>query len=567
MESTYFLPYTGVEKFDTINEKLKSKLSYITNLATFPLEKVSNYYPENIAEGIPELLFIPTIFDYRNAVSYQGVEFALRWYFYEISLKQITAFRIVLLGTEDKASFFQNCIYSNFLKCPNVEYLQNSFEDIEDYLNNYKSKELAQKEAFQKIQRIGIKAPTSYKSHHSIANEWAIFRWAEALKIEITDKKNLEKIDANIQGELYYNYLKIIYPLAENNKYVNKSHLNSGTILLVDDEVEKGWHTVFETICKNTTFNSFGKDFKNWTQKEIIEESFNKAKDVDVVILDLRLHDGDFESTSPEQLTGFKILEKIKNFNKGIQVIVFSATNKIWNLQALQKAGADGFIIKESPENSIDSNFTYKSIDNIFTTIENSLEYSFLIGYHDVYNEIAAILLLKVKEKELDKMFVSEYLKWLYFGINNITLYKNSEGLVTSYLMFFSVLENLCNRIIDIDNYESDYRDSATVYKFKFRHNNKYLCHFKCDDDYYTKTTNLLYSPNSRINWGQKILNTLDFLSNDKVESDLKGINKLIKKRNDLIHSNPTTGDRIEISVNDLNNLFNLITTNIDKIK
>lgn len=50
----------------------------------------------------------------------------------------------------------------------------------------------------------------------------------------------------------------------------------------------------------------------------------------------------------------------IKKINPGIQVIIFSATNKVWNLQALQEAGADGFIIKESPENSIDPNFTKK---------------------------------------------------------------------------------------------------------------------------------------------------------------------------------------------------------------
>jgi CheY-like chemotaxis protein len=534
---------------------------------TFLSEKVKDFYPEKAKFDIPELIFIPTIFDYRNAASYQGVEFALRWYFHLTSSIQKCNFKIVLVGTEDKSSFFQNCDFSNFLKCPNVEYLQNSFEAINNYIKNYNIKEIEKKEVLEKIKLIGIKAPTSYKSHHSIANEWAILRWAKALNIETNDQSELKKIEDNIESDLYYEYLNTIHPIAKNDKFINKTLSNSGNVLFIDDEVEKGWDIIFKTICKNKTYNSFGKDFKNWPQMEIIEESFKKAKDADVVILDLRLHDDDFESTSPKELTGFKILDKIKSHNRGIQVIIFSATNKIWNLQALREAGADGFIIKESPENSVDKSFTNQSIENIFKTIDKSLEFSFLIDYYDVYNDLETSLKSKIKSKELDKDFVNEYLKWLSFGINNLTIYKNSEGIVTSFLMFFSVLENLCNRIIDIDNYERDYHNSENVFKFKFRHNNTYLIHFNCMNDDYTKTNNTLYSKNSRLNWGQKILNTLNFLSNYKIEDDLNGINKLIKKRNDLIHSNVTTGDKINISVNDVNNLFNLITTNIDKIK
>ena len=183
MKSIYFLPYTGVEKFDEINDQSKNKLSSITTVKAFALEKVKEYYPTNFEFDIPELIFIPTVFDYRNAVAYQGVEFALRWYFYQISSKQNFNFKIVLVGTEEKSSFFQNCDYSNFLKCPNVEYLQNSFEAINNYVVNYNIKQIDKKEVLERIKLIGIKAPSSYKSHHSIANEWAILRWAKVLNI------------------------------------------------------------------------------------------------------------------------------------------------------------------------------------------------------------------------------------------------------------------------------------------------------------------------------------------------------------------------------------------------
>ena len=87
------------------------------------------------------------------------------------------------------------------------------------------------------------------------------------------------------------------------------------------------------------------------------------------MILDLRLHKEDFNNKPIDEITGFKILEKIKNHNKGIQVIIFSATNKIWNLQALQNAGADGFIIKESPNNNFEPGFTKQSIEKMLQSI------------------------------------------------------------------------------------------------------------------------------------------------------------------------------------------------------
>lgn len=53
---------------------------------------------------------------------------------------------------------------------------------------------------------------------------------------------------------------------------------------------------------------------------------------------------------SPNEFSGMKILKAIKAANQGIQVIMFTASNKAWNMKALLDAGADGYYIKESPE-------------------------------------------------------------------------------------------------------------------------------------------------------------------------------------------------------------------------
>lgn len=562
MKSNYFLPNnTGTDKFDSINDELKSVLSAITELVSFPMSKVSDFYPENYKNEIHEILFVPTIFDYRNGISYQGVEFALRWYLNFISKKNNGDFKIVLLGTENKSAFFQNCTYSNFLKCPNVEYLQNSYEDISEYLKINHIKKFDYDYALRKIDLVGIKPPTSYKSHHSIANEWSILRWSKALKIDTEDANELKKIENSIEASLYYKYLDSKYQISGHEKVKDKILLNSGKILFIDDEVEKGWDIIFKKICKAKTYSSFGEDFKNWEQSKIIDESLEKAKDTDIVILDLRLHDDDFDEINPKEITGYKLLKKIKEYNKGIQVIIFSATNKIWNLQAMQEAGADGFIMKESPEDSVDEKFTSQSIENIYKTIDECLEYSFLKKYFEKFNYLKQELEPRKNPKKhpnpLPKEFVDEYLKWLEFAIFNILKYKSNTGNVMSFSLFFSVLENISNRIIDIDNPD---KINSDQYKFKFRINNSYLKEYSSSGGKYSNTNIDLVSKRN-INWNQKILNTLQELS-----SNLTDMNSLIQKRNDIIHSNSTTGNTANINKEELNKIFKIITENIENI-
>lgn len=561
MKSIYFLPYSGIQKFDDINDKQKLALSKITEVKSFLLDKQIDYFPENFTEVFPELFFIPTFFDYRNCASYQGVEFAMRWYFYIISLNHKCSFKIVLLGTENKSAFFQNCNYSNFLKCPNIDYIQNSFEDINQYISDYKTIEFKREDALERIELIGIKPPTSYKSHHSIANEWSILRWAKALNLNIINEKRLEKIETDIGTSLYYKFLNTKYPISINNTFKSKILLNSGKILFIDDEVDKGWDAIFKTICNAKSYTSFGQDFKNWDQSKIIDESFKKAKDADVIILDLRLHDDDFDEKDSKEITGYKLLRKIKEHNKGIQVIIFSATNKIWNLQALQEAEADGFIMKESPKDSTDGKFTTQSIENIYKTIDKCLEYSFLKKYFEKLNYLKQELEPRKNPKThpnpLPKEFVEEYLKWLEFAIFNILTYKSNTGNILSFSLFFSVLENISNRIIDIDNPD---KINSDQYKFKFRTNNTYLKDYSSTSGKYSNTNSDLVSRRN-INWNQKILNTLQALS-----SNLTDMNSLIQKRNDIIHSNSTTGNTANINKEELNKIFKIITENIENI-
>lgn len=227
------------------------------------------------------------------------------------------------------------------------------------------------------IERLNIKPAGNYATHHSITNEWAIYRWAKLLQLET---ESIQRIENSIGSNLYYKYLKCKHPIKELVKANSYIIYKSGRILYIDDELDKGWDAIFKKICSNITYNSTGSDFKDMTSEAIIEMASNKVEefDPDVVVLDYRLHDDDFENTNSQEISGYKILNEIKKINRGIQVIFLSATNKIWNLLELQKAGADGFILKESPDLSTNGNFSMKTIADIYTTMNDALAKKYL---------------------------------------------------------------------------------------------------------------------------------------------------------------------------------------------
>lgn len=335
---------------------------------------VNHVFVDNIISDKDSLiLLIPTILDPFNAYSYDGVEYALKYYCHFVSIKK-GDFQIILLGTEEESSFWKHCEYSSFLKCPHVSYLKNNVYPLKEYLAHIEAVvfDMDWTCCIDRLKQVNVKKPASYKTHHSITNEWSIYRWSKCLGIT-----NVE-IQKEIEDFLYFNYLKAIYSETGTEHSELLYLFEKGKILLIDDEVGKGWHSFFKSFCgRGPSFSSIGDSFKNLTPEEIINNAEQKVKEYnpDVVVLDLRLHDDDFEIKDPMQLTGSKIFERIKAYNKGIQIVVFSASNKVWNYLPL---ASDGVILKESPDLSVNENYTQECIKNLRDTLMNCLKKSYL---------------------------------------------------------------------------------------------------------------------------------------------------------------------------------------------
>ena len=461
--------------------------------------------------------------------------------------------------------------YFDILKTKNIELVDFKKKAFEIASNKSRT-ELTKEELPKEIKKVKLDPPKNYEDSHSIANEWAIYRWASALN---ANDEDIERITNKVQYNLYFKYLKTIFPVKDIAPIIESDlkikYSGNPKILYIDDEADKGWFEIFCQIFYDENkfdFNYLDGELNSLTRDNIIKKSLEtiESKSIDIVLLDFRLHPDDFRYKSIEEVSGLKLLKAIKELNPGIQVIIFSATNKVWNLQALEKAGADGFIIKESPENSIDPEFTTGVVSGMIEIITERVELVFLKQFYENYSILEKNLLPRKEYKKasnpLPKEFVDEVLKWFKLSIDilqNGNL--NDSKRTSSFLFMFSVLENLANRVINVDNpiLTENERGGRKVYKFEYRGTEKRLKNFvedKNNPGYYRKTNSILKCSRS-IPWHLKILNTIDHITEDRLTED--ELSHIIKKRNDFIHSNSTTGEKFIIVNDDLIWLHQLI--------
>lgn len=174
-------------------------------------------------------------------------------------------------------------------------------------------------------------------------------------------------------------------------------------ILLIDDEHEMGWSDVIKellipnsqwqeqkdgiwiakdevTKAKFTCIAEVGKSqepddidiIKNYLD---LADSRKKWIDYDVILLDLRL-----KKESPKlpakNTSGYLLLKSIRDFDPTIPVIMFTASEKAANMEALQKLGISGFFSKELPRG--DDEFSIENFGKLKISIINAAEKSYL---------------------------------------------------------------------------------------------------------------------------------------------------------------------------------------------
>lgn len=536
MKTFFFVPKQNISDDSTrdIFEEYGNafKKADIPNVELVSFDRIQFFLSDTIKDIQEESLFmVPSILDSFNAFSYGGVELALKIYFHYASAKN-NKFQIIVLGTEEEYAFWEHCRYSSILKCPHVGFIQNNIYSIQNYLLKVEPIDwnIDWDECIERLKRLNVSKPASYKTHHSITNEWSIYRWSKYLSIEnIAIQKDIEEF-------LYFNYLKAIYPESKIDNPKSFLIAEKGKVLLIDDEVGKGWHTFFKSFLSfshSVTFDSIGSNFKNLSKEDIIAQTEAKIKefDPDVVLLDLRLHDTDFEDKSPSELTGAKVFEKIKNYNKGIQIVIFSASNKVWNYLPF---ASDGVILKESPELSVRDNYTQECIKNMLETLRISLGKGCFLS--KLFRDVESI-----KANLPNNDFGSSISKQFDLSFLLISKAETEEQFAFAYVALYQIIEIITDELITKEQLQSN----PVINKWKLS-DGTYIREYKWDSQ------NKLYQDLGEAQSGKepfpqwKKMAGLVFQKWAIPNGDgfVHNLGFLIEKRNGFIHNDKTILDK-----------------------
>jgi CheY-like chemotaxis protein len=451
----------------------------------------------------------------------------------------------------------------DILKTKGVNLIKYNFHTIQALTDN-NFIELELNEIPNEVKKINLQIPANYEDNHSITNEWAIYRWSHAID---ANDDSIDKI-TNIQNSnLYFKYLKTIYPISQLDKLnytqLKVNYKENPKILYIDDEAEKGWYEIFCKIIEDENklfFRHLDDEFNEKSKEEIIDISLHKIieKNIDLVILDFRLHKDDFENISIQEVTGYKILKKIKEHNKGIQVIIFSATNKVWNLQALQDAGADGFILKESPELSI--NTTIKSIENFILSVQDRLQYCFK---KELFNKCSSVK----TNLQVDQIPENIEYNKLIIGL------KKQLNIINTSIEKIDLKSTITLDIVYLSCY--NFLELFKEYYLKERSDYRYYLGF---EETQLRRFYITANQNSVENEGGFIRNNMDdqpswfntiaalfidyFEVSEMPYNEVIKLKRISKKRNEYIH-----GDKLFFDQNEILMIINILVLATKKIK
>lgn len=544
--------------------------------------QLNDFINNNIVNKIISVILIKTTLS-SNYLEFLGLRLGIHIRL-SSKLPEIQKLPIVFLGEETMDELCRIYMYPEILYSKGIYITSEDSSRVQTYFDLIANNSLEGCETVNNLFiKLNILPPANYLSHHSIANEWSILRWAKVLGIS-TEREALKDIRSNIESLLYYKFLQAKYPIETEPDKVAFKINGKGRILYIDDEWNKGWNEVlsnyFATSSTEIEFETLEYDFKDKSHQEILKECDKKIQSFkpDVVLLDLRLSDSDFiNSHNSTHLTGYKVLKAIKSINPGIQVIIFTASNKVWNLLELQANGADGFILKESPELTVNSSYTFESLSSLNKQIKHCLSNAYLKEIWNLLQEIRKVF----SNNPLTTKYFPKYLKEQINGIKyqNLLLQEldaifeilktnNENRYSMAMIMLYKVLEYLNEIFYQKVAWDRPplFYDNSTVDYFDKNSNS-----WKKPTDrleYYNKqkraTEQIRIKPEWLKSTSNKILNLAfkKFSVTDK--AILTDLISLSDYRNDFIHSDSSKRNTLRVlGSKDILKWSNSITTMI----
>lgn len=447
-----------------------------------------------------------------NCLDFLGIELAYHIRFTEnfklipiVLLSDLDGFTILKLTSKAQILLTKNTFLNQVPK--NLPILDDS---------NYK------KEFLDKIR---IELPKDTSGDHDIANQWAIYKWAEFLNVD-TDTIKVNK--SNIENMLYFKYLKAKNPIAKKIglSIVPKTPQSQGDILYIDDEYNKGWSDIFDKyFLKSTNINfHFLKHQYTDTDYESIEtlvKEFLTSRSIDTVLLDIRLIKEDHMQKEVKELSGIKLLSFIKSFNPGIQVILLTASEKSTILDEANKHDILGYIKKENPSDG--STYTKEVFKKLTTLIDLGFDKKYLKEIWTMQEKILKLKIFNNEQHQDIKIEIKSIFELLQADMENKFIY--------AMFALFKTIE------IIIALYIEEKKENKKRFAYWKNTNTKIKLVEK--DEYFPKD---LQSNSEKPN--DSTLNKIRILCYEKIKLNSKDVHdsliELVDIRNEIIHPSKT---------------------------
>lgn len=534
------------------------KIKKLTERLQLPSENIISYQHKENENGYHNWLnsefqskqidkiIIPVSISTYNTINTSGLLLGLHIRLnYEISLEKrlipiifLSNFNIeniIKLNTFDRDNNPQNLIFTDGVYFSSFDY-----EEVQKTIISSKA---CPKENYFKsvLSKLNINRKEA-QGGHDIANAWGCFKVAQVLGIgDIIF--HLDSIAKHL-NQLYAKNLICKSETFSNVRRIdlNPVKCNGKKILFIDDKADEGWAELMKNIFKGAgdgfkyvdgskykaddlhkSFKDFGGFYKE-CQSYIGEEW-------DLIIMDLRLNpekeDIDNELVAPTEFSGYKLINEFLTENEGYQIIVLTASNKVWNINAALRRGANSYFIKESPEFDYPISETKKLLDKFKSDIVYSFERSYLreiyVHWKNAYNN----------KLNPDKNFIAE---------SGTSLDIAWEQLKTGFLGFgfltlFQSIENYANLIFKYDTFSGSYMMDEKIVIENINSNKKQWLltlvkeksgnYFKPGKSIEDKTPTTLFK-----------ISCLIHLNLRKDDAYLRNFGKLNKLRNDIAHGN-----------------------------
>lgn len=386
---------------------------------------------------------------------------------------------------------------------------------------------------------------------HDIANAWGCFKVAQVVGFD--DRIfQLDSIAKHLK-QLYAKYLICKNQTFSNEKRIdlNPIKCNGKKILFIDDKADEGWAELMKNLFKNAGNNFKFVDSSKYKADDLhksikdFDGFYNECqsqigKDWDLIIIDLRLNpekeDIDNEMIAPTDFTGYKLINEFLTRNEGYQIIVLTASNKIWNINAALKRGAYSYFIKESPEFNYPISETKKLLDKFKSDVSICFERKYL---QDIFQK-KQDLICSIDRMNYDSIFLETLKKELNLAYYLLSKAGTKEQFAYAYISLYMMIETINNQFV-----------VKTI-------NNEWVVNIInmplldwCYDPYTNSyiNTNTTVFGNKPPEW-QKLAGLYFQYWNGQEHSFVRKTQNLITKRNGFIHNDESILDKTKKDIN-----------------